>query len=39
VIDGAHEADPDDGNSDVDTGVTERVGNTEPASLSAEQAF
>jgi len=39
VIDGAHEADPDDGSSDVDTGVTERVGNTGPASLSAEQAF
>ncbi|MBS1265668.1 MAG: ECF RNA polymerase sigma factor SigR [Acidimicrobiaceae bacterium] len=39
MIDGAHEADPDDGNSDVDSGVTERVGNTGPASLSAEQAF
>ena len=34
-----HEADPDDGNSDVVPGVTERVGNTDPASLSAEQAF
>jgi len=39
VTDEVQEADLDDGNSDAGYGVPERVGNLEPTSLSAEQAF